>query len=237
VTVQKLAWLAGVAGVAVVALLSTRGQAADRPGAAATGANPMADIADLYAWVSGSNLNLVMDVSPLDDGMHSFDPSVQYVFHLTSKTKLGVAGAGDAETRVILRFASDTEVDCWVTDASGTVVKAYVFGDPSHPAGLATSDGKVKLFAGRRSDPAFRSTTGPPGAIAELARNRQSSDVAGCPALLAAEASTIQGLLTAGSDSFAASNVMAIVVQIDKGLVNVDPNKLVAVWASTHAGS
>jgi hypothetical protein len=30
---------------------------------------------------------------------------------------------------------------------------------------------------------------------------------------------------------------MAIVVQIDTSLVTVAPNKTVAVWASTHAGS
>jgi hypothetical protein len=30
---------------------------------------------------------------------------------------------------------------------------------------------------------------------------------------------------------------MAIVVQIDKALVNTSPNTTIAVWASTHAGA
>ena len=236
---QKLAFLGGIAGLAVVALLTTRGQAAGRTVAAgaADSSNPMAEIKDVYAWVAGSNLNLVMDVSPLDDGMRSFDPSVQYVFHLTSKAKFGVAGAGDAETRVILRFASSTSVECWVTDATGSVTKDYVVGDPSTIAGLPAMDGRIKVFAGRRSDPAFASTTGLASAIGELGTNLKTTDVAGCPAINAAEASTIQGMLTSGSDTFATANVMAIVVQIDKLLVTVAPNKLVSVWASTHAGS
>jgi len=201
----------------------------------------MADITDLYAWMAGSNLNLVMDVSPLDDGTHSFDPSIQYVFHLTSKAQFGAVGSGDAETRVILRFTSNTSVEGWVTDATGSVTKDYVSGDPSNAtgvaAGVAAMDGKVKVFAGRRSDPAFSNVTGFAAAAAELGKNRTGLDPAGCPAIVAGESSTILSLLKSGSDAFATANVMAIVVQIDKTLVNVAPNRLVAVWASTHAGS
>jgi hypothetical protein len=223
--------------LAVVALLSTTGQAADHAAKAALGGNPMADITDVYAWMAGSNLNLVMDVSPLDDGTHSFDPSVQYVFHLTSKAKLGAATPGDAETKVICRFASNLSVDCWVTDASGTTTKDYVSGDPSNTAGITSIDRKLKVFAGRRSDPAFFNLTGFTSAATELGKDLGAVDAAGCPTLADAEASRIQNILTTGSDTFAAANVMAIVVQIDTSLVTVAPNKTVAVWASTHAGS
>jgi hypothetical protein len=187
--------------------------------------------------MAGSNLNLVMDVSPLDDGTHSFDPSVQYVFHLTSKAKLGAATPGDAETKVICRFASNTSVDCWVTDASGTTTKNYVSGDPSSAAGVTSMDRKLKVFAGRRSDPAFFNTTGFTSAVTELGKNLTPADTAGCPTILAAEAMTIRTMLTTGSDTFAVANVMAIVVQINTSLVTVDPTMKVAVWASTHAGS
>jgi len=43
--------------------------------------------------------------------------------------------------------------------------------------------------------------------------------------------------LTTGSDDFATTNVMAIVVQVDKSLVNTTGNTTVAVWGSTHAGT
>lgn len=233
---QKLASLGGVAGLVVVVLLSTRGQAAPRTAPAAV-SSPLAAITDLYAWMASSNLNLVMDVSPFDDGTHSFDSSVQYVFHLTSKARFGATTAGDAETRVILRFASNHLVECWVTDASGTKTKDFVSGDPSGAAGVASTDGKVKVFAGRRSDPAFFNKAGFDLAIAGLAGDLATRDAAGCPTLSSAEASRIQTLLVTGSDAFATANVMAIVVQIDKALVNVAPSTTVAVWASTHAGS
>jgi hypothetical protein len=199
----------------------------------------MADITDVYAWMIGSNLNLIMDISPFDDGNHGFDPSVQYVFHLTSKSGLGLeAPGGGTETRVILRFASSTSVEGWVTDATGTSTKDFVSGDPSATAGVASSDRKLRVFAGRRSDPAFGNPTGLADALTELGKNLGGTkDPAGCPRILDPEPLTIRNLLTSGNDAFATANVMAIVVQIDKSLVNVAPNRTVAVWASTHVGS
>ena len=47
----------------------------------------------------------------------------------------------------------------------------------------------------------------------------------------------IRNQLAAGSDAFAAANVMALVLTVDKSLVNVNGNSAVAVWGSTHAGS
>jgi hypothetical protein len=235
---KKLASLGGVAGLAVVVLLSARGQAADHRESRALAATPMADITDVYTWMAGSNLNLVMDLSPSDDGSHSFDPSVQYVFHLTSKAGLGPGMSGGTETRVILRFASSTSVECWVTDAGGTTTKDYVSGDPSNTAGVTSIHGKVRVFAGRRSDPAFYNAAGFASGAAELGANIAGKDAAGCPtAINSAEAMAIRTLLTGGADSFATQNVMAIVVQLDKALVNTGTNTTVSVWGSTHAGS
>lgn len=224
----------------VVALLSARGQAADRAGPAAVAANPMAEITDLYAWMAASNLNLVMDVSPFDDGTHSFDPTVQYVFHLTSKSGIGVGAPGGTETKVILRFASNTSVEGWVTDAGGVTIKDYVSGDPSNLAGIRSRQGRVRVFAGRRSDPNFSNPTDFSNAVTVLGMNLMNEDAAGCPAIVASAAGTIRNMLTGqpvSSDTFATANVMAIVVQVDKSLVNVDSNTAVGIWGSTHAGS
>jgi hypothetical protein len=237
VTVQKLAFLGGAVGVTTIALLSASGQAADRVGAAAPDANPMADITDVYAWMTGSNLNLVMDISPFDDGSHGFDSRVEYVFHVTSKAGLGLGIPGGTETRVILRFTSNTSIEGWVTDATGTVTKDFVSGDPSATTGVGSMDRKLRVFAGRRSDPAFGNPAGISDAATELGKNLASKDTAGCPTILDPEPRTIQNLLIKGTDAYATANVMAIVVQLDKSLVNVAPNRTVAVWASTHAGS
>lgn len=237
----KLASLAGVAGLAAVALLAGRGQAADRgrsPTLAATlVGDPMADIADVYAWMTGSNLNLVMDVSPRDNGTHGFSPAVLYVFHLTSKQGLGVATAGGTETRVICKFDSNIAVQCWVV--TGTTTKDYVTGDPSNTAGVTSILGKVKVFAGRRSDPRFFSETGFNTAITTFrAQSTGTPDGAGCPRMMTpGQAGSVRSALTAGSDDFATTNVMAIVVQVDKSLVNTTGNTTVAVWGSTHAGT
>jgi len=220
----------------LMALLATRGEAADHVDSPTLATNQMADITDVYAWMTGSNLNLVMNVSPLDDGTHGFDPSVLYVFHLTSKPGLGAAGGN--ETQVILRFASNNSVECWVTDATGP--KDYVTGDPSNTAGLTSTLGRVKVFAGRRSDPFFFNATGFASAVTaiKMLPANPPPDAAGCPSgINPTDGGQIRTALATGADAFATANVMSIVVQLDKSLVNTGTNTTVAVWGSTHLGS
>jgi hypothetical protein len=183
-------------------------------------------------------LNLVMDISPRDDGTNAFGPAVLYAFHLTSKPRLGIAEPGGTETQVICRFDSNTSVRCWV--ASGGATKDYVIGDPSNTAGVTSPSGRVKVFAGRRSDPAFFNLSGFTTAMAGFAPQLVSTaeDAAGCPnGVLLDRFVTLRTQLSSGSDGFAASNVMAIVVQIDPALVNTGSNTVIAVWGSTHVGT
>jgi hypothetical protein len=239
----SLGGLGGIVGVAVLAALATQGSAAARGAVsgALAAATPMADITDVYAWMQSSQiLNLVMDVSPADDGSHSFGPGVTYVFHLTSKAE-PTATAG-VETRVICQFASATSMRCWVTDPASVATakgyKAYLEGDPSAAAGVQTADRKLKVFAGRRADPQFFNASGFALAIAQykaLAVGK-IADPAGCPTWLSgAEADSLLTTMRTGGDAFAASHVMAIVVQIDTSLVNAGTNGTVAVWGATHA--
>jgi len=194
----------------------------------------MADITDVYAWMGGSNLNLIMDVSPRDDGTHGFSPAVLYVFHLTAKSGLGVNAPGGTETRVICRFDASTSVECWVV--SGETTKDYVSGDPSNTAGVTSLLGRVKVFAGRRSDPFFFNQTGFTAAIANYnGLGITVFDTAKCPSLAAGQAGTLRSMLASGSDDFATANVMAIVVQVDKSLIIAGNMTVVAVWGSTHA--
>ena len=132
----KLAFLIGVAGLGTAALLATQGHAADHLDSPSLATNPLGDITDVYAWMTGNSLDLVMDVSPFDDGTRRFGPSVLYAFHVVSKPGLGVGMPPQTgtETKVICKFASNTSVACWVADASGT--KDYVTGDPSGTAGV-----------------------------------------------------------------------------------------------------
>jgi hypothetical protein len=122
---------------------------------------------------------------------------------------------------------------------SGTTTKDYVSGDPSNTAGVTSLLGKVKVFAGRRSDPAFWNQTGFNNAATTLTTLRtHTPDPAGCPTgITTGEALGLRTALATGSDDFLASDVMAIVVQLDKSLVNTSGNSAVGVWGSTHAGS
>jgi hypothetical protein len=227
-------------------------------------ANRMADINDVYAWTTAdaTKVNLVMTVSPADDNTHMFGPSVQYVFHVTSHpggTNAQAFVTPGSETRVICTFASETSVQCWVAD--GQTALDYVTGDPSNTAGITSADHKMKVFAGRRSDPFFFNLSGfltaqatvedacsggagmprmaCPGVLSAV------TDAAGCPNI-GAVAPTIAGQLSATpagmvgpcppgvKDCFAALNVRAIVVQLDKSLVLAGTDHLLSVWGSTH---
>lgn len=214
----------------------------------------MADIADVFAWTNGSgtitNVNLAMTVSPADMGSTSFGPSVQYVFHASSHAGTSNAVAFMApgtESKVICTFTSNTAGKCWVTQ--GTTVKDYVSGDPS--TAMTSADGKVKVFAGRRSDPFFFNLAGFKTAQKAVEDNAAllTFNPAGCPLVPPTGPVSAAGLRAALStastvavppcaanqiDCFANFDVMAIVVQIDKTLLLQNTDHLLSVWGSTH---
>lgn len=249
---KKLAFLGGCAGLGLAALLATqRGHAADHLDSPTLATSPLADINDVYSWMDEDRLNLAMSVSPGDVESRTFGPEVQYVFHVHSKAMIGVGIPGTGvETRVLCKFASNTSVDCWVTDIAGRV-KDYIKGDPSDPAGITSKSGKVRMFAGRRSDPFFFNLQGFRTTVTSLVTRfgqqpTVAFDAAGCPnGLSAAEAQAAAASLgaqvqgqppcsTTQRDCFAELNVKIILVQLDKTLVNSGNNVAVGVWASTH---
>ena len=139
-------------------------QAADHLDSTSVAGNPMGDINDVFAWLTeaGANLSLAMTVSPFDDGSHAFGPDVQYVWHLTRHEAFPQSAeqlAMGEESKVVCTFESDTSGECWVIDTSNKVVD-YVKGDFSATTGVTSADGKLKVFAGRRSDPFFFNLAG-----------------------------------------------------------------------------
>jgi hypothetical protein len=210
----------------------------------------MADINDVYAWLTsdGAKVNLALTVSPADDGSRHFGDTIQYVFHIEQHTAFGAAGT---ESKIICTFASDTNGQCWLVDANGELVD-YVSGDLSAVAGKAAGSNKFRVFAGRRSDPFFFNLSG--FLTAKRTVNGASASLTfdkGCPQFGATDTvpMTLRTQLAATPDNttengpcaqgvkdcFATFNVMAIVIQVDKDLV-IDPaNKILSVWASTHA--
>jgi hypothetical protein len=256
---KKLALLGAGVGLAVGALLvSHTSHAADHLDSPGVMTNRMADLNDVYAWMTSDDkkVNLIMTVSPAEGvlaGDHHFDNTVQYVWHVTSHpgaTNKLAFGAAGTESRVICTFASDTSAQCWVT--AGTSVKDYVKGDPSATTGVQSASHKLKVFAGKRSDPFFFNLAGLKKTIGAVEANAGilTFDAAGCPSDLpavgAVSAQTLRTLLSTESttavapcaanqiDCFQNFNVMSVVVQVDADLVLDGTDHVFSVWASTH---
>lgn len=251
---KQLAFLGVGAAVACGLLLAGRGHAADHidSDTLATAPLAMGDINDVYAWMSsdGSKVNLVMTVSPADPGGRAFGPGVQYVFHVTSKAGLPedviAKPANGVTTTVICTFPAAATAQCWVVGPSG--LKDYVSGDASNTAGTSSSSGKLRLFAGRRSDPFFFNLQGFRAGAAQLDtfRGATTTNAANCPDLTPTNAGIVRSTLAAPqatattpcpanqADCFANLNVMALVVQVDKSLLNAPNNTILGVWGSTH---
>jgi len=165
----------------------------------------------------------------------------------------GIGQASTTETQVICTFASNTSVQCWVKAPSG--VKDYASGDPSATAGIASRLGTFKVFAGRRSDPFFFNLQGFRDAVAafkaraatisfdatgKCPNNLSDADVGGLRVLLVAQRPMnileVPNCPSTEKDCFKAFRALAIVVQIDKTLLNAPNNNVIGVWASTHMG-
>jgi len=254
---KKLAFLGGAAGLGILALLySPLTQAADHLDSPSVSAptSAMADITDVFAWMTtdGTQVNLALDVSPADPGTRSFGPDVLYAMHITSRPGFGMTGT---ESKIICKFADNTHGECWVTDPAGKTID-YVNGDLSGPVGRVSRSGKFRVFAGQRSDPFFFNFAGFKKAVATAegacgagmeCPGAIPTDAAKCPLIDKATAGALVGLIGAESttavgpcpanqiDCFENFNVMAIVVQIDKTELLNGTDKLVSVWASTHA--
>jgi len=262
---KKLAFLGGAAGLGLLALLNAPlTQAADHADVAALAAtNPMADINDVYAWMTsdGANINLALTVSPFDDGNNKFSESVQYVFHIDRYPAFPASAqqiAAGQESKVVCTFESDTSGECWVIDPAGKTLD-YVKGDFSAESGVTSAGGTLKAFAGRRSDPFFFNLAGFTKAVTGIVTACGGScpgnlatvpgvTHAGCPKLPEAATSpyvldlrttqpTAVGKCPANQkDCFALANVMALVIQVDKTLIATDASHILGIWASTHAG-
>ena len=250
---RKKLWLWGgtLAGVAFAATLgvSNLARSADHLDAPATTADPTADIADVYSWMDGANQVFAMTVYPFagagDAGTPSFSDQVQYVFHTTSGASYPTSGT---ETNIIAQFDATGKIQLWVG------ANEYVTGDASATSGLASADGKVKVFAGLRKDPFFFNLTGFKQAVATVDGLEEAGVVqalptteAGCPFVPANAASCLRNYLSTDPadadvtckggpalDTFAAANSLAIVVSVDKSLV-ASGGSVVGVWGSTNS--
>lgn len=230
-------WLKLTGALVATLTMASTAMAADHRDAPGTTADPTTDINDVYAFTEGSDLILAMTVFPAADDTASFSDAVQYVFNLDTGT---VFGETIASTKVICTVV-EAETSCYL-GVPGEQAKDWVIGDAGAEGGMTSKSGMFKVFAGLRADPFFFNLNGFKDAVVavEGAAAGLTFDEANCPNVDAATSATLVGMLqgTSGGtapaeDFFGPLNTLAIVVSIDKSLLNADHN-LVSVWASTH---
>lgn len=255
---KRLIVTAGVA--AALAGPARAADHADGPSATQSLMDLSGDITDVYTFLDGSNVVLIMDVGANATSASKFSNVIQYVFHVNGIT--GLADSSPFSSTIVCTFDTAQKISCWVQQGSSTV--DYVNGDASATTGLSAASGKLKVFAGPRDDPFFFNIQGFRKVTNFVAMNLTALtpiiDGAGCPHLDApgspVSSATVRGLLksqsdgtTAGVDDFAkggkaaaplgiatlSGNVLSLVVSIPKAeLTNNGAKPILGVWASTH---
>jgi hypothetical protein len=229
-----MTWLKGALALSVLSAASWA-MAADHIDAPGAIADPTADITDLYSWTDQGNVVFVLNVTPLAVNPGAkFSDKVQYVIHTESSAKFGMPGE---LVDIIVTFDANQKASVWVGE------KGYVAGDASATTGLASADGKFKVFAGLRDDPFFFNLEGfkETVAIVDGAAASLMFDPAGCPKLDAATSAALVKQLKsakgggAAVDFFAGKNVLSIVLSVDKSLLNAG-GPIMSAWASTNVG-
>lgn len=236
---RKTRWLQGAFALAI-ASVGPSAIAADHLDGAGVMKDPAADITDIYTWVEGGKLVLVMNVSPLATPDAKFSDAIQYAFHVESSDGFGMSGTSKD---VVCQFDAAQQIQCWV-GAPGGNVDDSVKGDASNKAGLKSESGKINVFAGLRADPFYFNLEGFKDTVTTVedavAANAITFDGAGCPQLDVNTATTLIGMLKgtnkgqgAAVNFFETVNVLSIVLELDESLVT-GGGKTVAVWGSTH---
>jgi len=227
-----------VAVTATVASLATapKALAADHLDGPQATMDPAADITDVYSFMDGTNVVLVLNVAPQAMAATSkFSDKIQYVIHTESTDAFEAPGQ---KQDIIATFSADQKISLWI----GSDI--YLTGDASATTGLASADGKVKVFAGLRDDPFFFNFEGFTDAadtVASVAAGL-TYDEAKCPTNVGASGPVVAGMLAKtnkgadpAEDFFAGLNVLSIVIQVDKTILNKG-GPLLALWGSTNKG-
>jgi hypothetical protein len=237
-SMTKKTWLK-VAGSLAVMSLATAAIAADHRDGPGTLANPAADINDVYSFMDGDNVALVMTVLPAAVADSKFSDKVQYVFHTTSG---GSFGEAKNTLDIVCTFDAAQMATCVAGEGPDKPVLDKASGNANVDAGIVGENKKMTVFAGLRKDPFYFNLDGFKAAVklVEMAAGALQFDAAGCPAVDPATSAVLVNQLktsaTAGppEDFFKDLNTLAIVVKLDKALVTAG-GPIVSTWGATTA--
>ncbi len=201
-------------------------------------ADPSTDINDVYAWMSsdGSKVYLAMTVFPAANATTSkFSTAALYVFHTASRATFGTGMATTVD--VTCSFDYNQRISCWVGSSAN-----FVGGDASVTTGISNAANTIKVFAGPRKDHFFFNLDGFNRArgLVRMNAGGLTFNADGCPTAPAGTLNTVAMALsqnaaggTPAVDFFRTLNTLAIVLEIDKTLLNKGGG-FISVWGGTH---
>jgi hypothetical protein len=165
-----------IAGIALgIATLAPTALASDHIDGPSVKADATTDITDLYAWVDGTNTVFALNVNPSATAATQFSNTIQYVLHTSSAASFGATTSTPLVIMCTFDNAATQNISCWAGSE-------YVHGNASATTGLASTDGKLKVFAGLRDDSFFFNLGGFHDAETDVeAATGITLDVAGCP--------------------------------------------------------
>jgi hypothetical protein len=190
----------------------------DAPGVTGAGSASLgSDITDVYAFANGSNIVFVVNtqglLSPAATASASFDEEVMLEINIDNS-----ATKDNVEDLVIQATFENGKVKVYgpaapiTTGLNSTLLKNVTVEANITPYGQPPIIGEqngMKVFAGPRDDPFF-------------------FDLGAYKAIIAGSAS---GFNNPGTDTFAGTNVMALVVEVPKSLLGTGS---INIWATTN---
>jgi hypothetical protein len=226
-------WLK-LAAVATATTVATLAFAADHNDGPSAKMRPPADITDIYTWLDGDRVILVLNVAPFATIESKFDDKVQYWFHTTSGTAFDEK---KVPLDIVCTFDAAQTISCW---AGGE----YVTGDAKNEDGISSESGNLKVFAGLRDDPFYFNLSGFKATAAFVTANAGSLmlDAAGCPKVDAGLSATLvtmlkeNGMGMPGADDFAGKSALSIVLSLDKKFMT-EGGPIVSVWGATRVAN
>lgn len=232
-------WLTCIGALAALTMASSA-LAADHRDAPGVSGDPSADINDVYAFTDSGNVVLAMTVFPVADNASWFSDTVQYVFNVDTGSTFGETVESN---KLVCTFDATKMASCYF-GTPGQPAKDWAEGDATGATGITSESGMLHIFTGLRADPFYFNLEGFNDAVSTVigAAPTLAFDPAGCPNVDAATSGVLVGMLQGtmngaapAVDFFGPLNTLAIVVSMDRSLLNAEHN-LMAVWASTHQG-
>jgi hypothetical protein len=142
-----------------------------------------------------------------------FSDSAQYVVRTFSRQKFG--DPPGPEVDIICVFSKAQIIQCWAGNES------YVTGDASNPAGITSADGKLRVFAGLRSDAMFFNSAGfrATARMVTAALPNLQVDTSGCPQVNAETSAALIKQLGTSPTGGTAVNAFNMLNDLDIALV------------------